>query len=745
MAQPRNLTAVFASGGLNRRLGFQSQPLFTSPDAQNVWPDDVATGRGRGGRRPGMRKAITTELPDAIRMKAVVNLATETGFIEQLVASAGGQLYRHNAADGTYELVSTALRIATDRLVLATPFEQKLIIADWGIATSGQTLKVLSTDNEIVFDKLDDGTDGAVDAGGLAFTSASIGDFETAGVVAGTHLVRVVSGGGTPGPYKIASVSGTTITLLSSPGTSLSGLTFEINVDQEEAGVNADDFRLLVRPAGNGTAGQYDLDAVDDDRITLTSSPGAVSTDQIHYQTHRAPKVWDLLDDSVTLLTASVGEAPLGCNIVTTFNNRAVWGGDINFPNMWYASEVLDETNYDYGQPNAGSAVSATEYRGGQIGNPITSMIPHNEDCLLVGTNDNFYVMRGDPADGGYLTRISSVVGPIAPNAWCRTDRDEVVFLTRYGVYAMPAGCGSTPQPISQGTLPNDLQNVMASAGTSEDERLAVLMAYDQTNGAVHLYTTRENLDVGFISDPSLLIDDDGYTLLDVPAGVTNEWEVALDGDPNIYRIDRVTGTTGRLIDAIPSPPYSGAGSWSKPVVRAYWLDWRRATPEGNRPIWKMFLPAAYPTAICDYRPFSTSRASSVLIGDLFGRSFVFDRDSIDDFGVDFQAFIVIGPIKVSGDSGHESLIVDGRVIAALGQGNFRWTVHSGPTAEKSMPGLASLDETWQSDEFEASEYSEFLNITGHAMTIKVYDLDEPASWSFEEFVITIHPRGLIR
>lgn len=52
----------FPLGGLNRRLDYQSQPLFTAPDLLNVLDRDCLTGRLRGGSRPGMSKAFPTQI-----------------------------------------------------------------------------------------------------------------------------------------------------------------------------------------------------------------------------------------------------------------------------------------------------------------------------------------------------------------------------------------------------------------------------------------------------------------------------------------------------------------------------------------------------------------------------------------------------------------------------------------------------------------------------------------------------------
>jgi hypothetical protein len=54
MPEAREITVHFPLGGLDRTLAFQSQPPYTTPLCLNIWPTDIATGRGRGGVRPGL-------------------------------------------------------------------------------------------------------------------------------------------------------------------------------------------------------------------------------------------------------------------------------------------------------------------------------------------------------------------------------------------------------------------------------------------------------------------------------------------------------------------------------------------------------------------------------------------------------------------------------------------------------------------------------------------------------------------
>jgi hypothetical protein len=58
----------FPQGGLNRAVGKQRQPPFTTPDAQNALPESPQDGRIRGGVRPGQVRTWYTSSSSPIRL-----------------------------------------------------------------------------------------------------------------------------------------------------------------------------------------------------------------------------------------------------------------------------------------------------------------------------------------------------------------------------------------------------------------------------------------------------------------------------------------------------------------------------------------------------------------------------------------------------------------------------------------------------------------------------------------------------
>jgi len=52
----------FPLSGLHEGLAAERQPPTTSPQLQNVRPYDIEEGRARGGQRPALTKAYTTQI-----------------------------------------------------------------------------------------------------------------------------------------------------------------------------------------------------------------------------------------------------------------------------------------------------------------------------------------------------------------------------------------------------------------------------------------------------------------------------------------------------------------------------------------------------------------------------------------------------------------------------------------------------------------------------------------------------------
>ena len=98
------------------------------------------------------------------------------------------------------------------------------------------------------------------------------------------------------------------------------------------------------------------------------------------------------------------GTAPTNCGIVQRWNDRLMVAGSLENPHRLFASKMGNILDWDYTNVALSGAWTSTGAEGGQIGEPITALIPHNKDCLLIGCTDSLYVMRGNPRAGGSLS-----------------------------------------------------------------------------------------------------------------------------------------------------------------------------------------------------------------------------------------------------------------------------------------------------------------------------------------------------
>jgi hypothetical protein len=119
----------FPIGGLNKRLGYQWQSPYTTPSALNVWPDEAIAGRERGGSRPGLEKARSTQLGSGnpTRLLSEVRYVNSGTLTDLLIASANGVLYKDGGSSWTS--ITSGVTLASNRMLTAAEHLQKLYIA----------------------------------------------------------------------------------------------------------------------------------------------------------------------------------------------------------------------------------------------------------------------------------------------------------------------------------------------------------------------------------------------------------------------------------------------------------------------------------------------------------------------------------------------------------------------------------------------------------------------------------------
>lgn len=283
---------------------------------------------------------------------------------------------------------------------------------------------------------------------------------------------------------KIGSASGST----DGAGTVLddSGVT-----DWTTLGIDKDTDVVYISAGTGGTVipGVYEISSIHSTNgITLTTSSGTNGS-SIDYRIARCPKVFTPSTGAVTRLiaTAGKGQVPNECPLIAVFRDRLVFGGHAQAPHVWYMSKRGDPLDWDYSTTTAGRAYFGTTDGGtGTIGLPLTAMFSASNDSLVMASKSNIMVLRGDPTQGGQFDCISNRIGIVGAGAWAKGPNDETFFLSRDGIYVMPAGETSAIQSLSRQRLPNDLIDVDTTA-------YDVLMMYNVRQQGVHIWLTYKN------------------------------------------------------------------------------------------------------------------------------------------------------------------------------------------------------------------------------------------------------------
>lgn len=155
--------------------------------------------------------------------------------------------------------------------------------------------------------------------------------------------------------------------------------------------------------------------------------------------------------DSGILPSDSEGNTP---RLICTWRGRIVLSGLPLDPQNWFMSRQLVPTDFNYVPyfTDTVMAVAGNASPIGLVGDVVTTLIPFDDDTLVFGGDHTIWIMRGDPANGGQIDRVSDTIGMAWNNSWCKDPYGNIYFVSnRMGVYIMqPAQKGSVPQRVSQ-------------------------------------------------------------------------------------------------------------------------------------------------------------------------------------------------------------------------------------------------------------------------------------------------------
>lgn len=257
--------------------------------------------------------------------------------------------------------------------------------------------------------------------------------------------------------------------------------------DWTTLGIDTDDYVLVIEQAtGDLINGVYAISSVASGELTTSTNVATGASGSCKWRITRSSKVYDHGSGTLVRFDATSGNEPVACSMVCQFLNAIWWAGDPDNPHVWYKSEQGDAYNYDYTAEGAGVAVAGTSSTDGSPGEPITALVPVGNDYLIIACRTKLFVMRGDPSAGGSFANLSQTVGIVAPDAWCLGRGGELFFLSASGVWMLPSGATTHPQPLTKDKLPRELNGIPNDVHAT--------MAYDPGDNGVWLFLESDSL-----------------------------------------------------------------------------------------------------------------------------------------------------------------------------------------------------------------------------------------------------------
>lgn len=477
------------------------------------------------GHKATSYSASSYSLIDAVRMEwSTTDLRSRSRHLT--LAICGGVLYRQDVGDTmTAADPGTTIRFSDTELT-AVDYQQKLYIADYGRlkeSTTGRLAPTIyknftdtdgtdfgalgvTTDYRLIITDSDfsqnarqrvqlsftDGGTFTIGYGGFSTTPIAWNASEATIQTAIDALATIgpgnteVTGGADDFIVEFKGVfAGTAVSTLVGDASALTytgAETPQITISELQEGLG-----------GTALAGSYEISSVSGTTITLSESPapavGISSITGIEYTIDIPPKVYDPATDTLSVLVANEGQGPAPHNnrIVTVYNDRLAWAGDTDGVGNIFLSRMGDPLDYDYGATDsAGAFAVVASADSSRTPEPITALIPHSDQCMIIGCYSSLWIMRGDPGFGGVVDVLSYEIGIVGPHAWARVPSDLVCFLSQDGLYMFPAHCHGDPSSLSAERVPQELKCIDPANAT-------VSMAWDINYRGVFLYIARES------------------------------------------------------------------------------------------------------------------------------------------------------------------------------------------------------------------------------------------------------------
>ena len=255
--------------------------------------------------------------------------------------------------------------------------------------------------------------------------------------------------------------------------------------------------RLVGAPSGAFTQGEVVTQAVSGATGIFDETVGAGATAKnLVYRTGTTEFVTAQVvtgaDSAKTVTPTAVAAPPHWLNWIPTLGTfpdggsnvmSLCWGrifmNSIQHPHQWLATRVNDPLDLLLVVDDVASAQNSQATRkAGLVGDMIAAMIPYKGNTQVFGCVNNMFVMRADPAKGGFFTTLSDTTGIFSHESFCWDDKNNLYFMGFDGIYALSAEAiieGAPPVNITKEHLPQLVTNMGLNRRTDR-----CVMRYDK-------------------------------------------------------------------------------------------------------------------------------------------------------------------------------------------------------------------------------------------------------------------------
>ena len=167
-----------------------------------------------------------------------------------------------------------------------------------------------------------------------------------------------------------------------------------------------------------------------------------------------------------------------GSNILSLCWGR-IFMNSIQNPHQWFATRMNDPLDLALVVDDVGAAQnSQASDKAGLVGDQILAMIPYKGNTQVFGCLNNMFVMRADPAKGGFFTTLSDSTGIFSNTSYCWDDKNNLYFVGNDGIYALSADSiinGLPPTNLTKDNAPKLISQLGLNRRTDR-----IVMAYDK-------------------------------------------------------------------------------------------------------------------------------------------------------------------------------------------------------------------------------------------------------------------------